>query len=151
MRQLQSQVAERLPRAVYQRGTTLDLFIEGATLDVLRDLFAAERPREEKLAQFIDTYFCEGRTITDITLRVLGLLDRSRVSQSYRVDACDRVAHRFLTLVESADPLADSAGVREALDRQELRWSRARLRVTETVRRLHVRRYGAPVLPAAEG
>ncbi|HZC06250.1 MAG TPA: hypothetical protein VE338_11485 [Ktedonobacterales bacterium] len=150
VRRLGAQVLERLPRAVYQRGTTLDLLLQGAALDVMGDLYATERPHEEKLAQFMEAYFCEGRTIMDITTQVLGLLDRSHVSQSYRVEACDRVARRFLTLIERADPLADSAGVREALERQERRWTRAALRLSAAASRLHEHRYGTLLLPDAE-
>ena len=137
-----SMVAERLPRTVYQRGTTLDLFIQGAALDVMGDLYATERPSEEKLAQFIQAYFCEGRTIVDITTNVLGLIDRSHVSSHYRVEAFDLVARRFLTLVDRADPFADSAGLREALERQEQRWGRAAQRVSAALERLFVTRYG---------
>lgn len=135
-------VAERLPRAVYQRGTTLDLLIQGAALDVLGDLYATERPREEKLAQFIQAYFCEGRTIVDITTNVLGLIDRSHVSNHYRVEAFDLVARRFLALVDRADPFAESSGLREALERQEQRWGRAAQRVSAALERLFVARYG---------
>ena len=145
-----STVAERLPRAVYQRGTALDLFIQGAALDIMGDLFATERLREEKLAQFIQAYFCEGRTIVDITTHVLGLSDRSHVSNHYRVEAFDLVAHRFLMLVERADPLADSSGLREALERQEHRWERATQRVSDALARLYAHRYGALVTSEAD-
>ena len=137
-------VAERLPRAVYQRGTALDLLVQGAALDVLGDLYAAEHPRPEKLAHFIEAYFCEGRTIVDITTHVLGLNDRAHVSTHYRVEAFDLIARRFLTLVESADPCSVSAGLREAFARQEQRWERANQRVSAALDRLAATRYDLP-------
>ena len=137
-----SSVVQRLPRAVYKKGTALDLLIQGAALDVMGDLYATESPSEDKVARFIQAYFFEGRTIVDITTQVLGLFDRSNVSNHYRVEAFDLVARRFLTLVEHDDPLADSAGLREALERQEQRWDRAARRVSDALEQLYVRRYG---------
>lgn len=142
-----STVAERLPRAVYQRGTALDLLIQGAALDVLGDLYAAEHLRSEKLAHFVEAYFCEGRTIVDITNNVLGLSDRAHVSNHYRVEAFDLIARRFLALVESADPCSVSAGLREAFTRQEQRWERANQRVSAALDRLAATRYGVPAQP----
>ena len=146
MQRILPTVAERLPRAVYQRGTALDLFIQAAALDVMGDLYATERLREEKLAQFIQAYFCERRTIVDITTNVLGLIDRSHVSNYYRVEAFDLIARRFLNLIECADPLVGSSGLREALQRQEQRWERASQRVSDALARLYAQRYG-PAAP----
>lgn len=142
-RQVLTLVTQRLPRAVYKKGTTLDLLTQGAALDVMGDLYAAERPRDEKLAHFIQAYFFEGRTIVDITTNVLGLSDRSNVSSTYRVEVFNLVARRFLVLVEHPDPLALSLGLQEALERQEDRWGRAAQRVSEALRLLHVQRYGS--------
>lgn len=140
--QVLSSVMQRLPRAVYKKGTALDLIIQGAALDVMGDLYAAERPREEKLAQFIQAYFFEGRTIVDITANVLGLCDRSNVRNTYQVEVFALVSRRFLTLVEHADPLTFSSGLKEALQRQEQRWDRATRRVSEALHQLHEHRYG---------
>ena len=136
-----SRVTQQLPRAVYKRGTTLDLLLQGAALDVMGDLYATERPREEKLAQFIQAYFFEGRTIVDITTNVFGLSDRSNVSNHYRVEAFDLVARRFLTLVEHDDPLAVSSGLMEALERQAQRWDRAARRVSDALHHSNALRY----------
>lgn len=146
-KQALSSVMQRLPRAVYKRGAALDLLIQGAALDVMGDLYATERPREEKIARFIQAYFFEGRTIVDITTSVFGLCDRSNVSNHYRVEAFDLIARRFLALVEHTDPLSDSAGLQEALERQERRWDRAARRVSDALEQLHVRRYG----PGSQG
>src|SRR5690242_11938203 len=75
--QMISSVMQRLPRAVYKKGTALDLLVQGAALDVMGDLYATEHPHEEKLAQFIQAYFFVRRTIIDITTNVLSLCDRS--------------------------------------------------------------------------
>ena len=143
VQQILARLAQRLPRAVYKKGTALDLLVQGATLDVMGDLYATERPREERLAQFIQAYFFEGRTIVDITTNVLGLCDRSNVSNHYRVEAFDLVARRFLTLIEHDHPLVASSGLQEALERQEQRWDRAARRVTDALQQLHDHRYGA--------
>lgn len=140
--QVLSAVMQRLPRAVYKKGTALDLLIQGAALDVMGDLFASDRSREEKLARFIQAYFFEGRTIVDITTNVFGLFDRSYVSSTYRVEAFSLIARRFLTLVDHDNPLADSAGLREALERQEQRWDRAARRVSDALHQLYTDRYG---------
>jgi hypothetical protein len=142
MQQILSRVMQRLPRAVYKKGTTLDLLIQGAALDVMGDLYATEHPREEKLAQFIQAYFFEGRTIVDITANVFGLFDRSNVSSTYRVEVFELVARRFLTLIEHSDPLVASSGLQEALERQEQRWDRASQRVTHALQQRHADRYG---------
>lgn len=146
--QVLSCVMQRLPRAVYKKGTALDLIIQGAALDVMGDLYATERPHEERLAQFIHAYFFEGRTIVDITANVLGLCDRSNVRNTYQAEAFALVAHRFLTVVEHDDPLAISSGLQEAMERQEQRWDRAARRVSEALHQLHEYRYGTPGVQA---
>lgn len=143
--QVLSSVMQRLPRAVYKKGTALDLLIQGAVLDVMGDLFATERPRDERLAQFIQAYFFEERTIVDITTNVLRLCDRSNVRNTYQAEAFALVARRFLTLVEHTDPLTDSSGLREALERQERRWDRAARRVSDALQHLCMHRYSTQV------
>ena len=146
VRQMLSMVMQRLPRAVYKKGTALDLLMQGAILDVMGELFATERPRDEKLAQFIQAYFFEERTIVDITTNVLRLCDRSNVRNTYQAEAFTLVARRFLTMVEDDDPLAMSTGLREALERQEQRWDRASRRVSDALRQLYVHRFGTTPL-----
>ena len=140
--QVLSSVMQRLPRAVYKKGTALDLLIQGAVLDVMGDLFATERPRDERLAQFIQAYFFEERTIVDITTNVLRLCDRSNVRNTYQAEAFALVARRFLAMVEHDDPLGISSGLQEALERQEQRWDRASRRMSDALRQLHENRYG---------
>ena len=142
VQQMLSTAVQRLPRAVYKKGTALDLLIQGAILDVMGDLYATERPRDEKLAQFIQAYFFEERTIVDITSNVLSLSDRSNVRNTYQAEAFALVARRFLTMVEHDDPLAISTGLQEALERQVQRWDRAARRVSDGLRQLHETRYG---------
>lgn len=146
MRQMLSIVMQRLPRAVYKNGTALDLLIQGAFLDVMGDLYATERPRDEKLAQFIQAYFFEERTIVDITTNVLRLCDRSNVRNTYQAEAFALAARRFLTMVEHDDPLAMSTGLQEALERQEQRWDRASRRVSDALRQLYGNRCGTTPL-----
>ena len=142
MQHLLSTVMQRLSRTIYKKGTALDLLIQGAVLDVMGDLYATERPRDEKLAQFIQAYFFEERTIVDITTSVLSLSDRSNVRNTYQAEAFVLVARRFLTMVEHDDPLAISSGLQEALERQVQRWDRAARRVSDALRQLHETRYG---------
>ena len=142
VRRVHATVMQRLPRTVYKKGTTLDLLIQGASLDVMGDLYAAERPRDEKLAQFIQAYFFECRTLVDITTNVLGLCDRSNVRNTYQVEAFTLVARQFLTLVDHDDPLTCSSGVADALEQQERRWDRASHRVSAALQQLHEHRYG---------
>lgn len=141
--QVLSIVMRQLPRAVYKKGTALDLLIQGAALDVMGDRYAAERSHDEKLAQFIQAYFFEERTLVDITTTVLGLSDRSNVRNIYQAQAFTLIARRFLALVEHDDPLSLSAGVKEALEWQEQRWDHAARRMTDALLQLNVRRFGA--------
>lgn len=143
VQQLQRQVEARLPRTIYKRGAALDLLVQGAAADVLADLDASEHVRSGRLAQFIQAYFFEGRTIVEITSQVFGLCDRATVSSTYRVEAFELVARRFLLLVKQDDPLSVSLGVREAFERQEQHWDRAARRVSEAFQRLHMLRYGS--------
>lgn len=146
VQQMLSTVMQRLPRAVYKKGTALDLLIQGAILDVMGDLYATERPRDEKVAQFIQAYFFEERTLIDITTNVLRLCDRSNVRHTYQAEAFALVARRFLTLVEHDDPLALSTGLQEALKQQEQRWDRASRRVSDALQQLYVHRFGTAPL-----
>lgn len=148
VQQMLTTVVQRLPRAVYKKGTALDLLIQGAILDVMGDLYATERPRDEKLGQFIQAYFFEERTIVDITNNVLSLSDRSNVRNTYQAEAFALVARHFLTMVEHDDPLAISSGLQEALERQELRWDRASRRVSDALQQLYVHRFGTVPLNA---
>jgi hypothetical protein len=148
MQRLLSTVMQRLSRTIYKKGTALDLLIQGAILDVMGDLYATERPRDEKLAQFIQAYFFEERTIVDITSNVLSLSDRSNVRNTYQAEAFVLVARHFLTMVEHDDPLAISSGLQEALERQELRWDRASRRVSDALHQLYVHRFGTVPLNA---
>jgi hypothetical protein len=145
-RQVLSIVAKRLPRAVHKKGTALDLLIQGAALDVMGDLYATERPSDERLAQFIQAYFFEERTIVDITTNVLRLCDRSNVRNAYQAVAFALVARRFLNMVDHDDPLAISSGLQEALERQEQRWDRASRRVSDALQQLYVHRFGTAPL-----
>lgn len=142
VQQMLSVVTQRLPRAVYKKGTALDLLIQGAVLDVMGDLYATERPRDEKLGQFVQAYFFEERTLVDITTNVLRLCDRSNVRMTYQAEAFALVARRFLTIVEHDDPLIVSTGLNDALERQEQRWNRATRRVSDALQLLYDRRYG---------
>lgn len=142
VQQMLSVVTQRLPRAVYKKGTALDLLIQGAVLDVMADLYATERLRDEKLGQFVQAYFFEERTLVDITTNVLRLCDRSNVRMTYQAEAFALVARRFLTIVEHDDPLIVSTGLNDALERQEQRWNRATRRVSDALQLLYARRYG---------
>jgi hypothetical protein len=124
-----SSVLRSLPRAIYPEGTALDLLIQGAALDVMGELYVAGQRHEEKLAEFVQAYFFEGRTIVYITCNVLGLSNRAHVSSTYRVEAQELVARRALVLVDAYDPFAISAGLPDALQRQAQRWDRAATRL----------------------
>lgn len=137
MQQVLAVVRQRLPRAIFPQGTALEMLVHGAALDVMGELYATERPRDERLARFIQAYVFEGRSVVDITTAVLGLCDRTHVSRTYRVDACERIAWRLLTLVDHEDPLEVSAGLGEALERQVRRWGCAAQRASVALQRPH--------------
>ncbi len=146
-----STVMRKLPRAVYKKGTALDLLIQGAALDIMEDLYAAGRVHDEKLAQFIQAYFFEERTIVDITTHVLGLSDRSNVRNIYQAETFALIARRFLTVIEHDDPLAISSGLQEAMEQQVQRWGNAARRVSDALHQLHERRYGTHDVQALPG
>lgn len=116
---------QHLVRETLKRGTALDLLIQGAVTDVMSELYAAETPQAQRLAQFLHLWFHERKSIIEIA--ALLHLDRSYVGRAIKGPALVLVAQRFLRLTQQEDPVEESQGVQEARHLYEQR----RLRATE--------------------
>lgn len=117
-----------LARETLKHGTALDLLIQGAVADVTSDLYAAETPQAQRLAQFLHLWFRERKSVIEIAA-VLHL-DRSYVGRAIKGPALTLVAQRFLSLAQQEDPAEESQGVQEARLLHERRRSRATERLT---------------------
>lgn len=115
----------QLQRETLKRGTALALLIQGAVSDVLAELYSAETPQAQRLAEFLHLWFHERKSIIEIA--ALLHLDRSYVGRAIKGPALTLVAQRFLSLTQQEDPAKESQGLQEARHLHEQR----RLRATE--------------------
>lgn len=106
-------MVRRVPRDIFKHGTSLELLIQGAVNDMSRDLSLAEMPQAQRMAQFLDTWFRQRKTVLEIS--TLLHLNRSYVGRTIKPQALMLVAQRFLALLQADDPVAESEGVDDAL------------------------------------
>lgn len=116
-----------LARETLKRGAALDLLIQGAVTDVTGDLYVAETPQAQRLAQFLQYWFREHMSVVEIA-SVLHL-DRTTVGRAIKGPALTLVAQRFLYLSQQDEPLSESQGLQEALRQHEHRRAQAIERV----------------------
>lgn len=109
----------QLQRETLKRGTALELLIQGAVTDVLAELYSAEGPQTERLAQFLHCWFHERMRVGEIAASVH--LDRTTVSRTLKGPSLVLVAQRFLYLVQLDEPTNESPGLQEALQQREQR------------------------------
>ena len=113
----------QLQRETLKRGTALELLVQGAVADVLAELYSAEAPQAQRLAQFLHYWFHEHMRVVDIAS--IFHRDRTTVSRVLKGPALALVAQRFLYLIQLDEPTNESPGLQEAIRQHEQRRSKA--------------------------
>ena len=90
---------------------------------MLAELYSAEGPQAERLAQFLHSWYHERMRVIEIAMSLH--LDRTTVSRTLKGPSLMLVAQRFLYLVQMNEPTDESPGLQEALRQREQRRSKA--------------------------
>ena len=120
-------LVRQLQHETLKRGIALELLIQGAVADILAELYSAEAPQAQRLAQFLHHWFHEYKSVVEIASTVH--LDRTTVSRVLKGPSLVLVAERFLHLAQVDEPISESPGLQEALRQHEQRRSNALARV----------------------
>lgn len=126
-------LADMFQHEIFKQGAALDLLLQGAVADVCSDLFAAGSPQAERLAQFLQRWFFERRTVRAIAAEMH--LNPHYAGRAIKAQACTLAAHRFLDLAQSEDPATQSPGLRQAVQQYQERKQAAASRLAGMSRR----------------
>lgn len=103
-----------LPQEPFALDGVVDaICCEGLLRDALAQAASGTSEGEQKLAIYIESYYLDGRTQAE-TLELMQLHDANNLRDNYRVKLCAVVTKLAKRLGEASDPLATSAGVRQA-------------------------------------